>query len=304
MVRLSLVLIVSALYAQEPSFVTDVSLVRVDARVVGPGGVIDGLTREDFVVHDNGQSQPVVSCSTEDSPLDVVLLFDVSRSMAPGILPVAASAQRALAELRAGDRVAAMAFDTRSWVVFPLTDDLPAAAAELQSRLPRTQFAGGTHIQDAVDDAAAYLKRQPDVPGRRRSIIVLTDNAGYGPDFHKSVIRHLWEANAAVNGLIVASAETIAARAGTSGPQLMAAPDDVNSLAEQTGGEVIDARQAGEALHDMLLRLRKTYALYYRTPAARPGQRRTVLVTLSSEAKARFAGANVVARKGYFLPRP
>ena len=51
--------------------------------------------------------------------LDILLLFDISRSMAPVLTRVGDSARKLLAGLRAGDRVAAMAFDTDAWLVFP-----------------------------------------------------------------------------------------------------------------------------------------------------------------------------------------
>jgi hypothetical protein len=153
-------------------------------------GLVQGLTKSDFRVLDNGEPQEVAWVGLDQAQLDIVLLFDVSTSMSPAVSGVAASIDKAFGQLKAGDRVAAMAFNTKSWLVFPLTEDLHAAAEDLRARTANTEFLGGTYIQNAVDDAAAYLRRQPVLPGRQRSIIAITDNDGFGPNFQKGIVTH------------------------------------------------------------------------------------------------------------------
>ena len=61
------------------TFRTDVSLVRVDAQVVDRNNrPITGLQREDFVVLEDGQKQEIRNFESEDMPIDVLLLLDVS----------------------------------------------------------------------------------------------------------------------------------------------------------------------------------------------------------------------------------
>src|ERR1700760_817415 len=98
-------LAVTPAHPQDPVFRTEISLVKVDAEVTGKSGVVDGLHREDFVVLDNGQPQPIRYFSQEEEPLDIVLLFDISESMGPSIQKVASSARLAMSALRKGDRV-------------------------------------------------------------------------------------------------------------------------------------------------------------------------------------------------------
>src|ERR1022692_2058991 len=107
-------------HAQEsPAFRTGVSLVHVDAEVTDGTGPLSGFHKEDFLITDNRVPQHILYFSQDVEPLDLILLFDISGSMRPKIEKVAilgsmrpkiekvaASSRKALAELRAGDRVA------------------------------------------------------------------------------------------------------------------------------------------------------------------------------------------------------
>ena len=62
----------------------------------------------------NGKPREILYVGEQDEPLDVILLFDTSLSMRPVVERVARTSRAALAELRAGDRAAVMAFSTRS----------------------------------------------------------------------------------------------------------------------------------------------------------------------------------------------
>src|SRR4029077_1461254 len=67
-------------------FRSDVSLVRVDAQVLGRDNrTITGLRVEDFVLREEGRPQPIRNFASENMPIDVLLLLDVSASMRPHV---------------------------------------------------------------------------------------------------------------------------------------------------------------------------------------------------------------------------
>src|SRR2546423_12822632 len=71
-------------------FRSDVSLVRVDAQVLDRDNrTITGLRAADFVLRENGQPQQIRNFGTENFPVDVVLLLDVSASMRPHVERIA-----------------------------------------------------------------------------------------------------------------------------------------------------------------------------------------------------------------------
>ena len=283
---------------QDPVFRTAVSLVKVDAEVAGKSGIVDGLQKQDFVILDNGQPQTLRYCSQSEEPLDVILLFDISSSMGPSIRRVANSAQLAMSELRHGDRVAVMSFNTGVWLESPLNEDLNAVADFLVRGIRNTHFGGGTYILDGVDEAAKYFQSQPGTE-RRRAVLAFTDDDGHGFKSQKSVTRDLWEADAILSGLIIGTPSVIQ----IAGPHLTGGDDYIEDVAAQTGGDVVRADPPGPAFRQMLLRMRKRYSLYYPMPPGKPGQVRRVTVELSPSAKSRHPDAAVLARKGYVVTK-
>lgn len=287
-----------AVAGQDPVFRTAVSLVKVDAEVAGKTGIVDGLRKEDFVILDNGQPQTLRYCSQDEEPLDVILLFDISSSMGPSIRKVANSAQLAMSELRHGDRVAIMSFNTGVWLEAPFNDDLTAVANFLVQGIRNTHFGGGTYILDGVDEAAKYFQSQPGTE-RRRAVLAFTDDDGHGFKSQKSVTRDLWEVDAILSGLIIGAPSIIQVQ----GPHLTGGDDYVEDVAAQTGGDVVRADPPGPAFREMLQRMRKRYSLYYPMPAGKAGQVRRVTVELSPAAKSKHSDATVLARKGYVMTK-
>ena len=97
---------------EDVAFRSDVSMVHVDTEVLSKDGrIVRGLSQKDFRVFDEGREQKLVSISSEDQPLDLILLFDVSASMRPNIQKVAEAARHAAAQLRKGDTVKVMRGD-------------------------------------------------------------------------------------------------------------------------------------------------------------------------------------------------
>src|SRR5664279_2583680 len=67
-------------------FKSDVALTRVDAQVLDRDGrAIKGLEVEDFVLKVDGKVVPIRNFASENMPLDVLLLLDVSGSMGPHV---------------------------------------------------------------------------------------------------------------------------------------------------------------------------------------------------------------------------
>src|SRR3954466_10652032 len=123
----------SALAQDAPIFKTAVSLVHVDAEVTAQDGrVLDGFTKDDFRIFDEGKPQPIVNFSAGEEALDLILLFDVSGSMRPKIAEVAAAAREGVQELRKGDRVSIVVFNTHTRVIAPFTEDLEAVQRSIQ----------------------------------------------------------------------------------------------------------------------------------------------------------------------------
>ncbi len=290
--------------AQEfPDFRTSVSLVHVDAEVRDEAGSLSGLHKEDFLITDNRVPQHILYFSQDVEPLDLILLFDISGSMQPKIEKVAASSRSALAELRAGDRVAVMTFHGSSSLVAPFTEDLNAVARTINDDVVGGRFGGGTRLLAGVDDAAGYFLHEPRTQ-RRRAVLILTDNYGQRSRRASTVVHHLWEADAVLTGLIIRSPGETAVRTAmmVSSPLTILIQEGMTGVAEKTGGDTIKADDAGDALRDSMRRIRLRYSLYYAMPPGDPGEQRQIKVGLSPDALSRYPAARVRARKGYVVP--
>lgn len=136
------------------------------------GRFVSELTKDDFIVLDDGKEQPISYFSQEsDQPLTVALVIDRSRSVQSALSKAQVAARNFFSSvLRAGkDRAAVVAFDSGVYVVQDFTDDASALAA---GALKLTAV-GGTSIFDAV-----YKTTRDKLRGGeegRRIILLITD---------------------------------------------------------------------------------------------------------------------------------
>ena len=306
--RLIVALVIAAACAaaqDDPIFRVNVALVHVDVAVTAADGrILTGFTRGDFRVFDQGKEQALVNFAAEEQPLDLILLFDVSGSMRAVVERVAASARQAFRELREGDRVSVMVFNSRSSVVAPFTEDLDAVDRSIREDVLARKFGGGTRIQSAVDDAALLFLHEKRSQ-RRRAVLIVTDNMGQRTRREESVVRDFWEADALLSGLIVPNPAFQAVRTVgiVLGPQNLLMQAGMKGIAQKTGGDAIRADDPESAFQDAIHRIRSRYSLYYALPQAKPGANRTVRVELASEAAKRFPKSRIRSRTGYIVPK-
>lgn len=291
-------------FAQEDAhFRSDVSLVRVEAAVVDGSRLITGLKREDLLVFDKKQPQEVLHFSEDEEPLDIVLLFDVSGSMRGSVKKIAEATRAAFQQLMEGDRVAVMTFAGRTRLIAPLSADLDAASRAIHDEILAGKIRGGTRIYAGAREAARYLMKGR--RERRRAVLVITDNEGQGAGRERAVVHDYWEADASLSAVVVKHGRGYTALrwyVRATAPHSLLLEQNVNGIVAKTGGEMIRSDDPASAFAEMIGRIRRRYCLYYRQPAAQPGEERGIRVELSPEAKARFPEARVMARSGYIAP--
>jgi VWFA-related protein len=274
-----------ALSAQEtPVFRAGVALVPVDAAVLQDGRIVEGLRAEDFIVREDGVSRPILHFASEEAPLDLLLLLDVSGSMRLHVEALARTAREALAPLRDRDRLTIAVFTDRFSTV-PSLDQV------------RIVPDAGTDVSGGILAAAAHLRKNRR-EASRRAVLLVTDNRCRRTRPDKQVIAALLEADAVLNAIAIpARFERFAVRGGR--PEfvdLSKSAADIRRIAAQTGGEVVSSTDAFASIVD---RIRRRYSLYYRPRPGRAGKFRAIAVDLAPEAKRRFPGARILARSGY-----
>jgi len=172
----------------EATFSTDVKVVNLLATVRGKKGeIITNLTKDDFLLTENGRPQTIRYFAREtDLPLTLGLMVDTSLSQQK-VLPDERGAALAFLDqmLRDGkDKVFIQQFDTVVIMRQTLTTSfgkLSEALAWVDTPTRREiieQQGGGTLLYDALLKASAVMKEQTD----RKALIVLTDGVDVGSD--------------------------------------------------------------------------------------------------------------------------
>lgn len=285
---------------EPPVFRVGVSLVTIDAKVTGRNGRdIANLNANDFVIYDEGERRTVSNFGRESTPVEVLLVIDASPEMRPYLLDLTPHVMEALGPLRPGDRAGAILFGATSEVIAPLTTDLADVPRKVVNNLYKDRYGRGTLVNEALADAAAYLKREP--AKGRRTVIVITNNRGVRSAVQDAdVVRALQGADAVLNAIVIG--EDAGPRTVLSAHAPGVLPPDVYRYARETGGDVVQAQDPAAALRQVIAAAMTRYSLQFPAPSEANGYRR-LRVELSSAAHARYPGATVQTRAGYEVPK-
>ncbi|HLG14401.1 MAG TPA: VWA domain-containing protein [Blastocatellia bacterium] len=285
-------------------------LVVVDAQVLSKksGLAVGGLGKGDFTVYEDGVKQVITHFSQDVLPLSVVILLDVTSSVAPVQRELREGAVEALRHLKPRDDVALMEFAAHARVVQSFTWDRQSIADGIQ-RANAQGLGNGTFINEAIYQAADYLGRASS-PSTRRVIIAVTDDVSTQRlplvPSETTVLGELYKSGSTVAGLIFDTPEK-SAQAISTGQLSRSVLDQplglVAGYANQTGGVSLTFNRGDlrEKFGQLLDRLRSRYTIgYIPSNARRDGRFRKVKITVSPEAEQRLGKIAVKTRKGYY----
>jgi VWFA-related protein len=148
---------------------TDTSLVQLNVGVVDKQGrPVTSLTRNDFVIYEDGVKQSIQHFEPVDAPFSLVLLLDMSGSTVNFRQQLKLASQRFLDALAPEDRVAVIQFNAKvkSLSGFSIDRQKTSYAIEI------AEGAGETHFYEALKVALKELEKEGK---RRKAIVVLTD---------------------------------------------------------------------------------------------------------------------------------
>jgi len=282
------------------------------------GQLVEGLTRNDFRVFEDGAPQVLSDLSLRQVPVDVVLMVDASSSVAENLDDFSRAAQGFAAHLASDDRISLIQFDDRVL----LLQDWTRSLVQLRRALRRVVPGMFTRFHDAVLLAA---RDQLPRSSARHAIIVLTDgiDSGRGSTF-EAALRGALQSQTAI--YVISNTEIERARkqeelstlldASSSavkfnklriddlrlGLEALAASErNLEELTSATGGRLYRPRSFTDlesVYAEVANELRHQYALYYSpTNKTRDGIFRRVRVETTTP------DLRVSARIGYFSPK-
>jgi Ca-activated chloride channel family protein len=154
----------------QESLRVDVRLVNVFVTVTnGSGRHIGGLTRDDFIVEEDGVIQDVAHFSQDDGiPVSVGILFDASGSMINKLKTAVNAVDRFIRTIHKDDDIFLMAFSGSIDLKQDFTDNRDRLTKALRS----IEANGGTSLYDALEQGLLKIKS-----GRhqKRAILLLSD---------------------------------------------------------------------------------------------------------------------------------
>jgi VWFA-related protein len=156
--------------AQNPTISVKREEVRIDVLVTDNGKPVRGLNASDFEVLDNGVRQTVESASLLEIPASVILVLDMSGSVAGRLIDHLKKAGFDLLDkLRDGERAGLITFNHAVTLNSTLTSDLPEVRRALEQTQPQSY--GKTSLIDASYAGLIHAESKADLP----LIIVFSD---------------------------------------------------------------------------------------------------------------------------------
>ena len=148
----------------------DVRLVNVYATVTNSTGRhVGGLTKDDFIVEEDGVPQEISHFSQDDRiPVSVGILFDSSGSMVNKLKTAVSAVERFIRTIHTDDDIFLMTFSMRTELKQDFTDDRDKLSKALRS----IQASGGTSLFDALQEGLEKIKSGKH---QKRAILLISD---------------------------------------------------------------------------------------------------------------------------------
>jgi Ca-activated chloride channel family protein len=292
---------------QQPVFRGTGDAVRVFVTVTDRDGrVVTTLARDDFEVRDEGKPQPITLFDNTPQPIRLIVMLDVSGSMAGNLQLLRASAAQLFGRLGPDDKVRVGTFGHDVTISPSFTRD----ADELHRALPDTVAPDApTPLWRAMDDALGAFGAEDQ---ERRVILVLSDGKDSGPTgFRQRFVSQAEIIDRAQGDGVMVYAIGMRSRRlqreppgiGPGGLQAMLTADLPDSglarVAEDTGGGYTEIRlgqDLGDAFAHVADELHSQYLLGF-APPRRDGKVHDINVRVSQR------GLKPRARKSYVAPK-
>jgi Ca-activated chloride channel family protein len=273
----------------------DVNLALVNVTVTDPlNRLVTGLEKENFRVFEDGTEQEIVTLSSEDVPVSIGLVFDMSGSMSDKVDKARQAAVQFMRTANPLDQFFLVSFNDRA----ELTSGFTNSVEELQTRMMFTASRGRTALLDAV---YLGLSQMRGAHNAKRALLIISDGGDNHSRYNENDVKNfLKEADCQLYAIGIF--DPIGIRSRTS--EELNGPSLLSEMTEMTGGRVFPVGNIGE-LPDIAakigMELRNQYVLGYKpSNAQHNGLWRKIKVKLKPPKG--LPPLNVFAKTGYYAP--
>ena len=270
----------------------DVDLVLVPVTVTDDWNrIVTGLDKENFSVMEGSEIQQLRHFSSEDAPLSLGVIFDMSGSMSDKIEKAREAVIEFFKTANPLDEFFMITFNDRP----VLRADFTHSVDEVQAKLVYTVPQGSTALLDAIYMGVSKMK---DARNAKKALLIISD----GGDNHSRYTEN--EIKAMVKEADVQIYSIGVFTTGATQPEEIAGPGLLTTISEVTGGRMFTINNPNE-LADVAtkigIELRNQYVLGYRPKnKSKDGRWRKIKVKLKPPPG--LPHLNVYARAGYYAP--
>jgi Ca-activated chloride channel family protein len=272
---------------------TETQITLVGASVTDPlGRLVTGLEQENFRVFEDGVEQEIVRFSSEDVPVSIGVIFDMSGSMTDKIDKSRQAAVQFFHTANPQDEFFLVNFNDRAQLISPFT----ASVDDLQDRLMYTGAHGMTALFDGV---YLGLSQMRGAHNTKKALLILSDGGDNHSRYSETEVRKfVREADVQIYAIGLFDPD------GGPTPEEREGPGLLGDMTMMTGGRtfvVKNVNQLPDIATKISMELRNQYVLGYRpSQRAHDGKWRKIKVRLNPPKG--LPPLNVSAKSGYFAP--
>ena len=270
----------------------DVNLVLVPLTVTDPmDRLVTGLEKENFFVYENSHLETLKSFSSDDVPVSIGVIFDLSGSMANKVIRARESILQFMKTSNPQDEFFVVGFNDRP----ELIDDFTSSTDDIEARLSTVKAARRTALLDAIYFGLNKMKQ---ARYERKALLVVSDGGDNRSRYTEGEVRSVVRES----GVQIYSIGIFDPYAATTEERM--GPLLLNDICDETGGRLFrvdDIAEMGDIATKISSELRHEYVLGYKpSDEKRDGKWRKVKVRLVPPAG--LPPLTVHARNGYYAP--
>ncbi len=270
----------------------DVDLVLIPATITDPmNRLVTGLERDNFELFENGRKQEIRHFSSEDAPISLGVIFDMSGSMSNKIDKAREAVVEFFRTANPQDEFFMIAFSEKPELLSDFTSSVEDIQAKLVSTIPK----GRTALLDAI---YLGLNKMRQAHNQKKALLIISDGGDNHSRYTEGEIKSLVkEADVQVYaiGIFDSTPRTEEERLG---PAMLGAITDV------TGGRTFtidNPNELADVATKIGIELRNQYVLGYRpNNPVHDGKWRKVRVKLNPPKG--LPPLHVYAKTGYYAP--
>jgi len=270
----------------------NVNLVLVPVTVTDPmNRLVTGLEQQDFKIYEENKEQRISSFASEDAPVSIGIIMDLSGSMTSKLMRARESILQFIKTANPQDEFFVIGFNDRP----ELIEDFTSSVDDIQGRLATVRSGHRTALLDAIYYGVEKMK---DARHERKALLIVSDGGDNRSRYTEGEVR----AQVRESDVEIYSMGIFDPYAAT--PEERTGPLLLNDICEETGGRMFrvdDLSEMSDIAEKISTELRNQYVIGYNPHELhRDGKWRKVKVKLNPPQG--LPPLTVHARTGYYAP--